>query len=295
MNYFKHHIGDYASATGHLSWLEDMAYTRLMRLYYRQEAPIPADLAQAARLIRATSKPERDALASVLTEFFTLEEDGWHNARCDAEIDVAKAKANVNQTVGKLGGRPRKTETQTVSENNPNGFRAETQTVSENNPSHKPIANSHKPVTSNQEPEAKKTQDLKPRQSQNLSEDAKNASPARETWDAYRGAYAHRYGVDPVRNAKVNAQIKQLVQRLGATEAPAVAAWYLRHNGHFYVRAKHALDCLIRDCEGLRTEWATGRQVTDQDARLADRKQSTVNAFAPLIAEAEAREKANGL
>jgi uncharacterized protein YdaU (DUF1376 family) len=31
VNYYKHHIGDYAEATAHLSFVEDAAYLRLMR------------------------------------------------------------------------------------------------------------------------------------------------------------------------------------------------------------------------------------------------------------------------
>lgn len=86
MNYFELHIGDYDSATAHLSVLEDGVYGRLLRMSYRTEAPIPADLKQVCRLVRAISKPERDAVQQVLTEFFELRDDGWHNARCDAEI-----------------------------------------------------------------------------------------------------------------------------------------------------------------------------------------------------------------
>ena len=86
MNYFEHHIGDYDSATAHLSIIEDGVYGRLMRVYYRTETPIPADLRQACRLVRAQSKPERDAVGDVLREFFELRDDGWHNRRCDEEI-----------------------------------------------------------------------------------------------------------------------------------------------------------------------------------------------------------------
>ena len=111
-----------------------------------------------------------------------------------------------------------------------------------------------------------------------------------ETFNAYSSAYRERYGVDPVRNAKVSAQLCQLVQRLGTTEAPAVAAFYVQHSGMLYVRGKHPVDLLVRDAEGLRTEWVTGRKVTDTEARQADRTQATGNAFAPLIAEAERRE-----
>ena len=86
MNYYVHHLGDYDGATAHLSWLEDCAYRRLICLYYRNEAPIPADLKQACRLARATSKQEREAVEQVLGEFFTLADDGWHHDRCDAEV-----------------------------------------------------------------------------------------------------------------------------------------------------------------------------------------------------------------
>lgn len=292
VNYYKHHIGDYDSATAHLSWLEDMAYSRLLRLYYRRELPLPADLSRTCRLVRANTKQERESVASVLSEFFVLEDDGWHNARCDEEIGIAKEKADVNREVGKLGGRPSKSKTQTVSENNPDGLFQETQTVSENNPSHKPLATSHKPVTTSHKPEAKESKALKPRQSQHPSGDAENAPPTRMAWLAYDTAYQERYGVKAVRNAKANALIAQLVKRLGATEAPDVARWYVRHNSALYVRSKHTLDLLIRDCEGLRTEWITGQQVTGLEAQTIERKQANYNAFAPLIAEAEAREKA---
>jgi hypothetical protein len=110
------------------------------------------------------------------------------------------------------------------------------------------------------------------------------------TWNAYSTAYADRYGAPPVRNAKVNAQIAQLVQRLGADEAPRVAAFYVLHNSRTYVQATHTVDLLLRDAEGLRTQWAQGRQTTQTEATLADRTQANAGAFGPLIAEARARE-----
>ena len=86
MNYYEHHIGDYIKATAHLSMLEDAAYRRLIDAYYTKGSPLPADCKTCYRLARATSKPERDAVDTILHEFFILEEDGWHNSRCDAEI-----------------------------------------------------------------------------------------------------------------------------------------------------------------------------------------------------------------
>lgn len=142
MNFYKHHIGDFDADTAHLSWMEDAAYRRLMCLYYRREAPIPSDVDQACRLVRATSKQERDAVRTVLAEFFTDEDDGWHNKRCDMEIEAAQAKAARNREVGKTGGRPRKPETQTVAKQepteNPDGFQNRTQTEPNQNPSQTP-------------------------------------------------------------------------------------------------------------------------------------------------------------
>lgn len=92
MNYYEHHLGDYAAATAHLSWDEDMAYTRLIRAYYHHEKPIPADLREACRLARATTPAQRRAVDTVLHEFFALHEDGWHQKRCDEEIERYQTK-----------------------------------------------------------------------------------------------------------------------------------------------------------------------------------------------------------
>ena len=86
MNYYEHHIGDYAQATAHLTFVEDAAYSRLIRKYYAEEKPLPADLSAVQRLIGARTREEKSAVDSVLKEFFFLEDDGWHNKRADLEI-----------------------------------------------------------------------------------------------------------------------------------------------------------------------------------------------------------------
>ncbi len=112
--------------------------------------------------------------------------------------------------------------------------------------------------------------------------------PTDAAWDAYTGAFVQRYGTDPVRNATTNAQMAQFVGRLGAEEAPHVAAFYVGHNGAFYVRGGHAVGGLLKDAEKLRTEWATRRQITATAAQQADRTQTNLDAFAPLLAKARA-------
>jgi hypothetical protein len=98
-------------------------------------------------------------------------------------------------------------------------------------------------------------------------------------WTAYSSAYRERYGVDPVRNKRVNAQLALVVDRLGVEDAPKVAEHYLTSNRGLYVSAGHAVDLLLRDAEKLRTEWATGRAGTDQEARNADRTAARGNVF----------------
>jgi uncharacterized protein YdaU (DUF1376 family) len=86
MNYYEHHIGDYAAATAHLSLVEDAIYSRLLRRYYLQEGPLPVDERQVARLAGARTDDELAAVSAVLAEFFTLEDDGYHQKRADADI-----------------------------------------------------------------------------------------------------------------------------------------------------------------------------------------------------------------
>lgn len=82
MKFYQHHIGDYASATAHLSNEEDICYRRLLDRYYDTELPIENDLQLLARKLRVS----QSALENVLGDFFTLIDGRWHNGRADAEI-----------------------------------------------------------------------------------------------------------------------------------------------------------------------------------------------------------------
>ncbi len=116
MNYYERHVGDYLKDTAHLSLLEHGVYTRLLDVYYTREQPFAPG--EAARLVGARTKEEKAAVESVLAEFFV---DG-RQARCDREIGRYQVRAEHNQRVGKLGGRPRKVETRTEPEQNPPGY-----------------------------------------------------------------------------------------------------------------------------------------------------------------------------
>ncbi len=78
----------------------------------------------------------------------------------------------------------------------------------------------------------------------------------RSVWAAYRAAYEARWSVQPVRNAKVNSQVKQLVAALGA-EAPAVAAFFVGLDDKFLVDSCHEFGLLLAKAGAYRTKWAT--------------------------------------
>jgi uncharacterized protein YdaU (DUF1376 family) len=146
LNYYKRHIGDYAAATRHLSLLEHGVYCLMLDVYYTSERALPVDTRAVQRLINARSKEEREAVEVVLEEFFEKHADGWHQSRCDEEIHHKQAKAETNQAIGRMGGRP-KSITDSVIPDNPDGFKLESETVSRDETSRNP---SHKPITSNQ-------------------------------------------------------------------------------------------------------------------------------------------------
>lgn len=100
MNFYPFHIGDYISHTSHLTDEEDLAYRRMMDLYYMGEQPFPDDFAWIARRVRADSL----IVENLLNEFFELSTDGlWHNTRADKEI----AKYQFVKESGKKGAEKR--------------------------------------------------------------------------------------------------------------------------------------------------------------------------------------------
>lgn len=111
-------------------------------------------------------------------------------------------------------------------------------------------------------------------------EETELQAACRETWAAYSLAFEQRYGVKPVRNAVVNANVKTLVKRLGYEEAPQVAAWYVQCvNETFVVKNSHGVGVLVNQAEGYRTQWARGQAVTATAARAADQSSANFDAI----------------
>lgn len=89
MNYYPFHIGDYISHTSHLSDAEDLAYRRMIDLYYQTEEPFK-DIAWVARRIKSTS----EIVKLLLEEFFEFDSEVWRSKRADEEIAKYRLKAD---------------------------------------------------------------------------------------------------------------------------------------------------------------------------------------------------------
>jgi len=92
MNFYPFHIGDYISHTSHLNDAEDLAYRRMIDLYYQGEVPLPQDVQWIARKVKST----KAIVEVLLQEFFAFDEVNgcWRNNRADEEIAKYHAKAN---------------------------------------------------------------------------------------------------------------------------------------------------------------------------------------------------------
>jgi uncharacterized protein YdaU (DUF1376 family) len=105
MHYYQFNIGDYASHTRGLSLYEDLAYRRLLDVYYLQERPLNSGIASVARQIGMADYVE--AVKFVLECHFSLTEDGWINTRADKEIKSFHSKIEQASRAGKASAERR--------------------------------------------------------------------------------------------------------------------------------------------------------------------------------------------
>jgi uncharacterized protein YdaU (DUF1376 family) len=105
MHYYQFNIGDYASHTRHLDLDEDLAYRRLLDMYYLHERPLNADSAVVAKQIGMREKVQ--VVQDVLNEFFQLGEEGWVNDRADKEIKHFHSKIEQASRAGKASAERR--------------------------------------------------------------------------------------------------------------------------------------------------------------------------------------------
>ena len=148
MHYYQFNIADYRKDTMHLSRLEHGIYRDLIDWYYLDEQPIPLETQSVSRRLRLVSEEEAKALKNVLSDFFTLSDDGYRHSRIDAEIANYSATCDKNKENGKKGGRPKAIKPLNGKEDNPIGSESVTTgnpNETQINPNQEPITNNHKP------------------------------------------------------------------------------------------------------------------------------------------------------
>jgi uncharacterized protein YdaU (DUF1376 family) len=134
MHYYKFNIADYRKDTGHLSTIEHGIYRQLIDWYYLDEQPIPEETQMVIRRLRLGSD-EVMFLQNVLSDFFVLGKKGYEHKRIEVEIQDYQEQVEKNKNNGKLGGRPKKTQSVIF------GLPDESQ----NNPNQEPLTINHKP------------------------------------------------------------------------------------------------------------------------------------------------------
>ena len=153
MNYYQFHIGDFNSATRHLTIVERSLYRDLIDMYYDTERAIDgSNFDRLARRLMCRTDDEKTALQYVLDEFFTLDGDLYTHERCEREIQEYQAKREQQSKAGKASAEKRLNKKTASDVKNQTPVEDDLTNVerSLNEPStnHKPLTNNHKPITS---------------------------------------------------------------------------------------------------------------------------------------------------
>jgi len=140
MHYYQFNIKDYSFATIRMTLMEDLAFRRMLDLFYESEKALPFELKRIAKLIGMVDHQEE--IRDILNEFWEETEKGWVNSRAETEIEKYQAKAESARANGKKGGRPIKPKiTQSVNLANPE--------ITESQANHKPLTNNQELIKDN--------------------------------------------------------------------------------------------------------------------------------------------------
>lgn len=107
----------------------------------------------------------------------------------------------------------------------------------------------------------------------------KSPTPGSQLWGVYERVYRLRWKIEPMRNAKVNRQLSEIVAQAGLTEAVKLVEYYLTRNDAVYLNAKHPVGLLLMHLQKLRTEMLTRSAMTMREANRAEAHQQTDEAI----------------
>lgn len=103
-------------------------------------------------------------------------------------------------------------------------------------------------------------------------------TPVQMVWQAYKQAYIQRYGIEPLRNAKIFGQIKNFIAMVGEKDAPHIAAYYVGHNRAYYVQKAHDIGTLLMNAQVITKDYFTGYQTTGITAKWVEETETARSA-----------------
>jgi uncharacterized protein YdaU (DUF1376 family) len=95
---------DWATDTAHLSDSEYAIYHRLLTHYYKTQKPLLANATSLLRVCLAFTSDQQAAMSSVLSQFFVLKGENYHNKRADSELEKMISISKERRLVGRKGG-----------------------------------------------------------------------------------------------------------------------------------------------------------------------------------------------
>lgn len=109
MHFYPHNIADFNNATRHLTRVERSVYREAIDLYYDTEEPLQScNFDKLCRVLLCVTDEEKQALRSVLDEFFELTDAGHFHSRCNAEIEKYRSNSSAKARAGKASAEARK-------------------------------------------------------------------------------------------------------------------------------------------------------------------------------------------
>jgi len=104
--YFPMYPTDFEADTSHLTLVEDGAFNRLLRLCWMTPGcTLPDDEVWVMRRMRARTEEEKEAVRTVLAEFFVAQDGRLSNARMMREWTTANAAHEKRKNAGSKGGK----------------------------------------------------------------------------------------------------------------------------------------------------------------------------------------------
>jgi len=266
--WFKFYPGDYLADTRRLTRSQHGAYLLILIDYFATGEAPPNDDLLLARLTLCDTQSEWLAIRKVIAQYFEIT-DVWLNSRCEKELLARRSEHTKKSEAGKKGNEIKWGTSRSDTESDSLNDR--------NTRSQKLDVRSKKLEVIDQKSETSKTKSntLSP----DKSGDTEMQAACRLTWKHFTNAYFKRYNIEPVKNAKVFSVIKLFVARIGFADAPYVAEFFVNHNERFYVQRSHPVDSMLKDCEGLRTQWATNRPMTSTQAHQLDKTASNFDSI----------------